>query len=1771
MSKGVQVRLPAYVRDYDAFVDWVATQPQELRGGIWERFTERYLQASPAPAFRAIWRAEDPALPDALIERLGIERVDIGQDFVAVTEDDRLYVIQAKWRGTRETLNWRDLTHALAVGADADGVLFVSNVRRVSGNAPRGLVQRHATFALKRTLQELPVSFFETWAKDTLPDVGKDRGKPYPRQETAVRDLLDTFQEESRVQLIAACGTGKTRMGLWTMEGLSAKRVLFLAPSLALISQAIREWTWQASTPLDALSVCGDQDVADEAAYDAAIPVTRDIRKVREHWTAPVRPGTRRILFATYQSADQLASALAGLEPADIMVCDEAHRIAGDASKAWQIVLEDSALPARRRLFMTATPRFVDGPKPGEDGVACMSDPSLFGVVGHKISFREAIDLGLIADYRMYVIGVDSQRPEVQRAIERRQLIEPETRKDLLDAHTVAQALALQQAAQRNLFNYCFAFHNRLAHARGLQRAIRLAWGDRLLADTGLGVVDGTQPLPRRRAIIENGLAQRYAVIGAAKALSEGVDVPVVDAAVFSDPKESVIDIVQAMSRALRKDPNNPDKIAKIIIPIPVLQGVDPGDKVHKSAWRTAWRVVTAMAQHDEMLAENLNVYRAELGALQPSRRAREARAYIEERIVVDLPGDVSYDALREAVHIALVDHGNTDFWAMLPVYRAWEAENRFVEVQRKTLGLGGQKLGRWVFRLRGRYKRGVLPPAHVTALEALEGWDWERGEATWRGALDRCQEFLKAHGYLPHPDFAGPGMSVAVWLQNQVSDPDSVPERLAPGLESLLEQAQEWRLGAGLNALERNVQALTQLDDGAAQQLDRFRDELCREHSAGNLDEGTIRRVESLPGWSWERIERRFRVGADALVRLAANEGGVGGLDLPDPERPRRLEILASWVNRWRLEYQEGSLPTHFESRLDEVPGFDWEYGRERFERTCDLLSESLEGHYGGVLPLDFRAPSGEWLGLWVREQREAIQEGVLASDLQARLEKIDGWLTEPDPEFLDSFQTLARTLSDDGPDVGSAERDRLNRWADRLRDSYHDGGIDDPEKLRALNALDGWDWDALPSDEEEALQAIDRRYRTTGSVGGPTDEDDATRWLAKQVRASFAGTLGNRTLKRLETRPWWENALRSCIVAPPTDKPYLDAIIAYADAEGQLPPIDFVNDEGLDDGLWARKVAHRIEGRSSGKRGGCSPSTARDLILRSLPGWDDVRPIEGIEVEDELGLHKCSAWLRGERRPLAWGEPLNSATAAFRWVRECARKAREGELHKALVERLTCMPGWDELVSSAPVWDDVTAECVALLSQHVLAGGVPRDTGLRTARGTSVDDWLTDTRRKYLREFVRIEPYREHLEEIPGFLDGITWEDGLTSRELALFQTAHDLFRTHGTLVPSGTGRDPMKAIARVAREPVRDHIALALEALPGWDEYAEYANEDDSYNRPPVVSAPTGGESVEARLDAISPDLPEEATEQPASVPFDTTPSEEPDPRPERKEPRTWADDARDYTYQHGCLPDWGEALPGDPPWLAWLFARAREAAKGRLNERHDELRELTGWDDLVSTAPFYNDEHARMLYETRAYVRRHGEIPGSDVTTSKGLAIGEWLNRMRFLHVRGDSFPANVELLGEVVRLPGFLDSITAESGFTKGQREMLDAARQRIAERGSIARPDGIRNEPLDTWLTQVRGQARRGQIYSPLLTVLASLGWTPDGTIEVGRAVSQNTPADSTRQESGDFDVEEALRTLAGVSDVELARALRGLNDEEVKGLPALLRARRRWREASVA
>ena len=461
-----------------------------------------------------------------------------------------------------------------------------------------------------------------------------------PHQQAALDDVTGGFEAHDRGKLIMACGTGKTFAALRIAEAVAGigGRVLYLVPSISLFQQSMREWAMQQAIPHRYIGICSDtragRNDEDASLQELEIPVTTDPSVISRALRLS-RRDVLTVVFCTYHSLGIVERAQDDGAPAfDIVLCDEAHRTTGierpgDTTSPFVLVHDAHRIRAAKRLYMTATPRlYTEGAKAKaarhETDVFSMDDPATYGPEFHRLPFSRAVGQDLLSDYKVVVFAISEQH--IDAALQAH-LASGDSKINISDAAKIVGCWrALQNPENKRPGNgpiphltRAIAFTNTIASSKRLEAY----WDDivghaiDLLSETErpdalrceTRHVDGQHHALERKVQIEwlkgdsDGACR---ILSNARCLSEGIDVPALDAVLFMSPRNSQVDIVQAVGRAMRKATGK--QYGYIVLPVAVPAGVDPARALDDNErFAVVWSVLRALRSHDDRFDAEIN------------------------------------------------------------------------------------------------------------------------------------------------------------------------------------------------------------------------------------------------------------------------------------------------------------------------------------------------------------------------------------------------------------------------------------------------------------------------------------------------------------------------------------------------------------------------------------------------------------------------------------------------------------------------------------------------------------------------------------------------------------------------------------------------------------------------------------------------------------------------------------------------------------------------------------------------------------------------------------------------------------------------------------------------------------------------------------------------------------------------------------------------------------------------------------------------------------
>jgi predicted helicase len=697
------------------------------KGLLLERLARAYLTTDPlwTARFEGVWLWQDwPG-------RNG--KVDTGIDLVATERyGGGVCAIQCKFYDPSHSIDKGDIDSFFTASGKHpfSSRLVISTTDKWSKHAEDALIDQQVK-TWRIGVDELAQSDVD-WSQYSLakPDelVAKKLKQLRPHQEQAVADVAKGFKTSARGKLIMACGTGKTFTSLRAAESLAGPggSVLFLVPSIALLSQTLKEWAAERMMPLRAFAICSDSKVGkyseDYSISDLAYPATTSTAQLLSEVAKAETPDGLTVYFSTYQSIDVVAKAqAAGLPEFDLVVCDEAHRTAGftlesKTESAFLRVHDEAAIKAKKRLYMTATPKIygeaVRTMASEKNAVlVSMDDKTTFGPTFHRLGFGDAVERDLLTDYRVLVLAVDEESIgagfQEQFAVDGMLNIPDAAR--IVGIYNGLAKRGVQglgaNAGDRAPLRRAVAFSRSIKDSQKVQSMLN-GYDGHLTQPHGVAFpteaeqdgtaeppdalgeprlrleakhVDGTMNVMVRNEMLDwlkedtDPDENLCRILTNARCLSEGVDVPALDAVIFLNSRDSQVDVVQSVGRVMRKVEGK--DYGYIILPIAVSADKTPEQALNDNAkYKVVWDVLRALRAHDER-------FEAKIEQLDLNGRSDDQLQVIDVRAAWDpenqgnpgaepdsvaVPMDWSSIGAdwREAIYAKIVDKvGERDYW----------------------------------------------------------------------------------------------------------------------------------------------------------------------------------------------------------------------------------------------------------------------------------------------------------------------------------------------------------------------------------------------------------------------------------------------------------------------------------------------------------------------------------------------------------------------------------------------------------------------------------------------------------------------------------------------------------------------------------------------------------------------------------------------------------------------------------------------------------------------------------------------------------------------------------------------------------------------------------------------------------------------------------------------------------------------------------------------------------------------------------------------------
>jgi superfamily II DNA or RNA helicase len=1135
------------------------------------------------------WSQElDPATVKRWSESEFRTGVDIGIDLTAKDFSGNVWAIQVKNWNQEKSLPKSEIDKFLTASNTKSfhKRLLVTTTDGISSNALRAIEEQEKPCVVV-SLAHLEES--QVWSKflgDVHSTVRKVEKELFAHQKEAVEKVSSEFEHSNRGQLVMACGSGKTITAQRIHESVGGETTLVLLPSLLLVQQTLQSWRAECKTPFLALSVCSDSSVnGDEPlskVVDLPFPVTTDSNEIGKFLSLP----GKKVVFSTYQSSPKIEEALNGTKfRFDLVICDEAHRLAGKVDASYGTIFREGAIPSSKYLFMTATPKVFSSKLKSQAAesdieVNSMDDPLKFGKVFHTFSFAEAIDKKILTDYRVIVMGVSDDT--IHHLIGNRDFVEFEDQ--TLDAATLASHFGLAKAMQEHSIKRVISFHSRVERARQFTSThskvlakINLKSPPRLFAES----ISGKDPAFKRRLLLDrlrdlDGFD--YGIVGNAKCLTEGVDVPSLDGVAFIDPRGSQVDIIQAVGRAIRR--GGPEKkVGYIILPV-FFPSEDLDEQViDESQFRPVWQVLNALKSHDEKLEEEINAIRRGLGAKKQS-------ASLPSKIIFDLP--VAFpEGFANKIQTYLLEKTSSIWEEWFARFEIFAGKTGHSRPKRESSDDEERSVASWVSHQRHLFNKGKLPQDRVRKLEGISSWTWDPMDAQWMEYFKRLAEYTSQNqtSRVPSTFRDADKRPLGKW----VAKLRSKKATLSAEQTHLLESLEDWAWDPFADAWEtafKEIQGLAVSKGNCVfSRQDRFHDGrsiggwvIKQRQEKDLLEERQVKQLETLPGWSWNPFDD-LKVRTKKELEKYVLE--FGNALVPLKYQSATGFSLGSVVSRIRQDARKGNLDQDLREFVEALPGWVWHTKKDKWDGQFELLQEFLK-------EMERYPKKGEKykavnLGNWVTVQRRFLVDGMLSEDRKLRLDTLPDWSWDTKQQWDKGFREL-RLFLDANEGMKPKDRDKspsgfsVGAWIFQQRKNWSKLSPEQQDKLSRFE----WFETTIESKEEKwnknfrALQTFILesgrlpKYRSKEEIS--SSEQRLGLWLTRQT-AEFT-SLEKQRQDLLLSLPGYSE--------PKSDEEVwlkrLAEVVLEIHASGKIPPLR-INGKGDPNGGWIRRQKKQLD----------------------------------------------------------------------------------------------------------------------------------------------------------------------------------------------------------------------------------------------------------------------------------------------------------------------------------------------------------------------------------------------------------------------------------------------------------------------------------------------------------------------------------------------------------------------------------------------------------------
>jgi len=977
------------------------------KGDFFELLTMQVFQLHPrfAQTTEEIWLYSD--ITPSIKQKLNMPDKDMGIDILLKNTDGKYYGVQAKFRMNKfSNIPWKDLGTFVAEARERcwlDGGIFVTNTYQINPELQRcnNIVSLCGNF-----FENLDGEFFALvtayLAKGSISGSIKQVIKPrQPREHQTVfiNSAISYFKENNRGYGNLACGSGKTLAAFWIWKNLNYGNVVVCVPSLYLLSQFYQEWQRECialkiNVPFLLVGSDLSSDTLDDDLNNGLF-LTTDEKHIHKFIQTNNAAKKKYIIITTYQSCDKLIMK-SNKRGFDMCIFDEAHKTTGDLNGQFATLLHDKNVKFDKRLFITATPRVYSNIGDDNEDVLSMDDETWYGKEIYRYSIRDGIRDKHLCDYEIVTLLTDDTY--IKRFIDNNKLVDLQNIK-AVPTHYIVSAIMIYKAFKDNLCNHLLTYHNTVNNSKLFSDILGRIF--KIDADNAIDInithIDGNYSMIKREMIINEFENNSSAVLTSSRVMSEGVDIPIIDAVAFIDQRKSTIDINQSTGRAMRLFPGK--TISRVLVPFVCDDINNLNDDYY---FPQIVKIIKSLSESDESILE----YFSTTDKDKKMNGIIKFHSYQSKQTVIKIGIKFNVQSWIDKIKLAV--------WRKIDFFESNVSEvEKYIMAHKKipsdkSKDPNEKKLGVFCGRMRYLESTGTIKDKHKERLNKVPLWYWSKKaiKIPQNQKLADLKTWIEQNKRIPSHHSK---VDDERRLGNFISSLRRRRNKLSKETIEFIEQINGWKweqedtFAINYDDIEDWINKHNSLPtasptDKHEKKLYSWMLQMRYKKNAKKLTNDQIEKLEKLKHWSWGNDKRITKqISFDMKITLISQWMNVCD-DLPSSGSANKYEkYLGSICGALRDQYKHNKLNEDQIKKLEAIPKWYWTDGILR-QSLNDWISSLVNWmNKNHQIPSSYSKDSTEkQLNNLVKRLRKKYKQHKLIQDQIDKLNSVLEWCWE-------------------------------------------------------------------------------------------------------------------------------------------------------------------------------------------------------------------------------------------------------------------------------------------------------------------------------------------------------------------------------------------------------------------------------------------------------------------------------------------------------------------------------------------------------------------------------------------------------------------------------------------------------------------------------------------------------------------------------------------------------------------------------------------------------